>query len=119
LSTNQQSIRNTLTPKAKALRRNPTEAERKLWQRLRARQMEGVKFRRQQPIEDYIVDFVCLKKRLIIEVDGGQHAIERQRDMARDTCLNRNGFKVLRFWNHDVMKNLEGVLETIRKVCLE
>ena len=77
-----------------------------------------MKFRRQQPIESYIVDFVCFENRLIIEVDGGRHAVERQKDMVRDARLNRNGFKVLRFWNHDVMGNLEGVPETIRKACL-
>jgi very-short-patch-repair endonuclease len=112
-------MKTPLTSNAKALRRNATDAERILWQHLRAKHMEGVKFRRQQPIEGYIVDFVSFKKRLIIELDGGQHATDKQKDHVRDTCLIRNGFKVLRFWNNDVMKNLEGVLETIRKVCVE
>ena len=75
-------------------------------------------FRRQQPIEDYIVDFVSFETRLIVELDGGQHAVERQKDTERDRCLNDNGFTVLRFWNHEVLGNLDGVLAVIRRVCL-
>jgi len=77
------------------------------------------KFRRQQPIDGYIVDFVSFETRLIIELDGGQHAMNRQKDIKRDRCLTRNGFTVLRFWNHQILGNLNGVLETIRKACLK
>lgn len=108
----------SLISNAKILRRNATDAERILWRHLQAKQMEGVKFRRQQPIEGYIVDFVSFEKRLVIELDGGQHILNRDEDVVRDQCLNRNGFNVLRFWNHEVMQNREGVLETIRKACL-
>jgi len=108
----------SLTAYARSLRRNATEAEKHLWRHLRARQIEGVKFRRQQPIEGYIVDFAAFKLRLVIELDGGQHAASREKDLERDCCLNRNGFKVLRFWNHEVLGNLEGVLVRIRRACL-
>ena len=104
---------------AKNLRRKSTDAERLLWKCLRAKQLEGLKFRRQQPIGNYIVDFVCFEKQLVIEIDGGQHAIERTRDSERDTWLNAEGFKVLRFWNTDVLKNMEGVLDIIRTNCIE
>lgn len=90
-----------------------------LWQHLRSRQLEGLKFRRQQPIDNYIVDFVCLEKRIIIEVDGGQHAVEKEKDIERDNYLERNGFRVLRFWNNDVLTNIDGTLEVIRKNCLD
>ena len=80
--------------------------------------MEGFKFRRQEPIDNYIVDFVCFENRLIIEVDGGQHAAEKEKDIERDNYLMRNGFKVLRFWNNEVFTNIEGVLEVIRMNCL-
>lgn len=109
----------TLTSHAKALRRNATQAEKTLWQHLRARQVERIKFRRQQPIDGYIVDFVSFETRLIIELDGGQHAMNHQKDIKRDRCLTRNGFTVLRFWNHQILGNLNGVLETIRRACLK
>lgn len=101
-----------LTPLAKNLRRNMTDAERKLWSRLRAGQA-GVKFRRQQPIGPYIVDFVCLDRRLIVELDGGQHADAVEKDTARTQWLESQGFTVLRFWNNDIMSNIEGVWERI------
>jgi len=82
------------------------------------KQMEGLKFRRQQPIDSYIVDFVCFEKRIIIEVDGGQHAVEKNKDQERDSYLRQFGFKVLRFWNNDVLQNTSGVLEIIRRNCL-
>lgn len=78
--------------------------------------MEGVKFRRQQPIGKYVVDFVSFEKRVVIEVDGGQHSEEV--DKERDQWLNNEGFKVLRFWNNEVLKNTEGVFEVIRDRCL-
>ncbi len=77
--------------------------------------MEGVKFRRQQPIGKYVVDFVSFEKRVVIEVDGGQHSEEV--DKERDQWLNNEGFKVLRFWNNEVLKNTEGVFEVIRNTC--
>ena len=82
------------------------------------KQMEGLKFRRQQPIENYIVDFICFENRIIIEIDGGQHAAENDKDRERDSCLQQYGFKVLRFWNNEVLQNINGVLEIIRENCL-
>jgi very-short-patch-repair endonuclease len=105
-----------LTPLAKTLRKNQTEAEKLVWRQLRSKGLSGLKFRRQQPIGDYIVDFVCLEKKLIIEVDGGQHA-ENENDRKRDAWLQSEGFAVLRFWNNDVLGNLEGVMERIYQSC--
>jgi len=99
--------------RARNLRKNPTDAERLLWQKLRFWQMNGCKFRRQQPLGHYIVDFVCLEKRLIIEIDGGQHAENATYDSHRDTWLREQGFVLLRFWNNDVLKNIEGVMSVI------
>ena len=81
--------------------------------------MQGIKFRRQQPIENYIVDFVCFEKRIVVELDGGRHAINKEKDNKRDRFLTENGFKVLRFWDNEVFDNLEGVLEVIRNKCLQ
>ncbi|MBN1228092.1 MAG: endonuclease domain-containing protein [Deltaproteobacteria bacterium] len=89
-----------------------------LWRYLRAKQMEGLKFRRQQPIGRYIVDLACLEKKIIIEVDGGQHVVERRQDTERDEWLRSQGFKVLRFWNNEVLTNTQGVLEVVRINCL-
>ncbi|MBV8649918.1 MAG: DUF559 domain-containing protein [Alphaproteobacteria bacterium] len=102
------------TGRARALRRNSTDAEGKLWLHLRGRQLGGCKFVRQEPIGRYYADFVCRELRLIIEVDGGQHA-ENRYDDKRDTHLTALGYRVLRFWNTDVLTNVEGVLETILK----
>jgi very-short-patch-repair endonuclease len=102
---------------AKTLRKKSTDAENVLWKQLRRKQLEGLKFRRQQPIDNYVVDFVCFEKRIVIEVDGGQHSIGRDKDSERDNYLVINGFKVLRFWNNEVLQNIEGVLEMIRKSC--
>jgi very-short-patch-repair endonuclease len=92
--------------------------EKLLWSRLRSKQLQGVKFRRQQPIENFIVDFVSFEKRIVIELDGGQHKMNKEKDNERDRFLAENGFTVLRFWDNDVSENLEGVLEAIRKKCL-
>jgi very-short-patch-repair endonuclease len=100
------------TARARRLRREPTQAELKLWYRLRARALDDCKFVRQEPIGPYIVDFVCRERRLVIEVDGGQHATE-PRDKLRDQWLTARRYRVLRFWNNDVVGNMEGVLETI------
>jgi very-short-patch-repair endonuclease len=105
------------TEKAQELRKKSTDAERLLWRHLRAKQLEGLKFRRQEPIGDYIVDFVCFDRSLIVEVDGGQHLQEKAKDDERTRWLEGQGFKVLRFWNNDVMKNIEGVLRVIRDNC--
>jgi len=103
----------TLRQKAKALRNNMTDAEKRLWIELRRRRLLGCKFRRQQPLGSYIVDFVCLSERLIIELDGGQHARELAYDRCRDHWLTEQGFTVLRFWNNNVFENIEGVLQRI------
>ena len=102
---------------AKVLRKNFPDTERLLWKYLRAKQMEGCKFRRQEPVGSYIVDFICQEKRIVIEVDGGQHSPENKRDKERDKWLKGKGYKVLRFWNNEVLSNTEGVLEVIRD-CL-
>ena len=107
---------NPLTPLAKMLRKNQTEAEKLLWRGLRSKGLSGLKFRRQQPIGNYIVDFVCLDEMLIIEVDGGQHA-DDEGDLKRDSWLQKEGFRVLRFWNNDVLGNLDGVTEVILQYC--
>jgi very-short-patch-repair endonuclease len=103
---------------ARALRKQPTDAERALWHRLRGRQITGVKFRRQVPIGPYIVDFASFCPRIVIELDGGQHAEteHRERDATRDAWLGERGFRVLRFWDNDVMTNLEGVLSVLLEV---
>ena len=113
-------IGNRLTNISKALRKRGTDAENRLWFHLKGKQLEGIKFRRQEPIGKFIVDFVAYEKRLVIELDGGQHAEENDqaKDIQRDEWLNSQGFRVLRFWNNEVMQNLEGVLETIRANCL-
>jgi very-short-patch-repair endonuclease len=100
------------TGRARRLRRDETDAERRLWYRLRSRQIEGAKFVRQERIGPYVVDFACRERRLIVEVDGGQHATD-PRDAVRDQWLSDRGYRVLRFWNNDVLANTEGVLETI------
>ena len=100
------------TARARRLRRDATDAELKLWNRLRARTINGFKFVRQEPIGPYFVDFLCRQQRLIIEVDGGQHATDK-RDAVREQWLVARGYRVLRFWNNDVLGNIDGVLEVI------
>lgn len=103
---------------AKTLRKRLTDTEQVLWKYLRANQMEGLKFRRQEPIGNYIVDFICYEKRIIIEVDGGQHSVNKEKDNKRDKWFKEQGFKVLRFWDNEVLTNIEGVLEVLRDSCL-
>jgi very-short-patch-repair endonuclease len=98
--------------KAVGLRQHATKAERKLWAVLRGRQFSGFKFRRQHPIGKYIVDFACTKYHLVIEADGGQHA-DNFGDDERTRYLEDQGWRVIRFWNADILANLEGVLESI------
>ena len=100
--------------KAQTLRESQTNAEGLLWHYLRDKQLAGYKFRRQQPIGPYIVDFACMPKKLLIELDGGQHAEQHTYDKKRDEFLREKGYKVLRFWNNDVFENCFGVLESIR-----
>lgn len=103
--------------RARELRGSPTDAESKLWSRLRRRQLDGHRFRRQVPLGPYVIDFACFDVRLIVEVDGGQHAKETAiRDAARTAWLEGEGFRVLRFWNNEVLGNIDGVIETIRIV---
>ena len=96
------------------LRNDPTDAERLLWRHLKSRQIERCKFRRQHPYGDYILDFVCLERRVVVELDGSQHFDAAEYDQRRSRFLELAGFKVLRFWNNEVYGELEGVLEVIR-----
>jgi very-short-patch-repair endonuclease len=102
---------------ARRLRSNTTDAERKLWWHLRVLKRDGFHFRRQVLIDHMIVDFACFSARIVIEVDGGQHnlAAGLAADRLRDDHLRRQNFKVLRFWNNDVLGNIEGVMETVRE----
>jgi len=88
-----------------------------LWRHLRRKQLHGLKFRRQEQIGRFIADFVCYEHALIIEADGGQHAVEKEKDLKRTAWLNSQGFTVLRFWNNEILSNTEGVLEVIFKAC--
>jgi len=99
---------------ARALRHDMTDAERHLWNCLRQRQVSGCKFRRQVAVGPYIADFACLEKGLIVEVDGGRHCDSRT-DQRRDGFLRSQGFRVLRFWNHDVLANIDGVVWVIAR----
>ena len=101
------------TAKARLLRKNQTLAEAALWQRLRNRELCGHKFRRQVPVGPYVVDFLCKAARVIVEVDGGQHATQVHYDRARETYLQSHGYHVVRFWNNEVLANIDGVLESL------
>ena len=109
--------KSVLRQRARDLRKNSTDAEKHLWYYLRANRL-GFKFRRQVPIGQYIVDFICLEKRLIIELDGSQHMDNQTYDGARNNWLMAHGFKVLRFWNHDVFQQTSSVLEVIMAALL-
>jgi very-short-patch-repair endonuclease len=97
-------------PLARRLRLTPTDAEIRLWSRLRRRQLDGFRFRRQHPLGPYVVDFFCAEAKLVVEVDGGQHAED---DAARTRWIEARGYRVVRFWNNDVLANTDGVLRTI------
>ena len=101
--------------RARYLRRNQTEAERRLWLYLKDMKREGFHFRRQCPVGPYVADFLCYSARIIVEVDGGQHGMDAgiEHDRRRDEWFEKNGFRVLRYWNNDVLGNTEGVMETI------
>ncbi len=102
--------------KARQLRRDQTDAEQTLWARLRDRQLRGAKFRRQHPIGPFIADFCCPEGKVIVELDGGQHAEEIEADQKRSRFLEAQGYRVLRFWNHDILKDTNAVLERIAEV---
>jgi adenine-specific DNA-methyltransferase len=104
---------------ARDLRQQASDVEQALWQRLRNRQILNAKFRRQHPIPPYVVDFVCLDKKLIIEADGGQHAERQTYDERRTAFLEEQGFRVLRFWNNEVLIETETVLEVIFRALKE
>src|SRR5271163_4144954 len=106
------------TARARQLRGNPTDAEVRLWSKLRRKQLEGFRFRRQAPIGSYYVDFICLEKKLILEIDGGQHAVRQDTDAKRTRWLESEGYRVIRFWNNEVLGNLDGVLESIRRALM-
>lgn len=108
----------SLLNNAKKLRANMTDAEQALWYQLRAKRFENYKFRRQVPMEKYIADFVCFEPKLIIEVDGGQHAEHAAYDLKRDAFFKNQGFQVLRLWNNEVLGNMEGVLTVVLE-CLD
>jgi very-short-patch-repair endonuclease len=98
---------------ARTLRQQMTDAERLLWRHLRNRELGGWKFRRQYPVGPFIVDFICLEKNVVIEVDGGQHAENEELDLQRSAYLNKMGYQVLRFWNNQVLQETEAVLTAI------
>jgi very-short-patch-repair endonuclease len=105
--------------RGRELRAQMTDAEVRLWMRLREKQIGGHRFRRQVPVGQYIVDFLCKKAHLIIEVDGGQHLLDVARDEHRTAWLQSRGFRVLRFWDNDVLQQTDSVLESIRVALLE
>ena len=104
---------------ARALRKRLTDAERLLWGHLRDRRLGGWKFKRQYPVGPFIVDFICVEKNLVIEVDGGQHAENEEQDLERSAYLNKMGYRVCRFWNNQVLQETESVLEAIFAILAE
>ncbi len=107
------------TRRSRELRNNATRAERKLWAALSSRQLCGVRFNRQVVIRPYICDLVARSQKLVIEIDGGQHADQRDRDAARTAFLEARGYRVLRFWNNEVLDNIEGVVSRIESVLMD
>ncbi len=99
--------------KARSLRKNQTDAERRLWYHRRDHRLAGYKFRRQHPIGPFIVDFLCQEAWLIVELDGGQHALQLEEDRSRTAYLEKRGFRVVRFWNNQVLSEIESVLTVI------
>ena len=107
------------TNRARELRNNPTDAEAKLWQALSARKLSGARFNRQVKIKPFICDFVARTPKLVVEIDGGQHALSPGEDASRTRYLEGKGYRVIRFWNNDVLGNLEGVVAEIERVLAE
>ena len=114
----QDKARKRPTARSRDLRLNATEAERRLWARLSARQLAGTRFNRQLPIGPFICDFVSRAAKLVIEVDGGQHAAQEEADAQRTAYLRAQGYRVVRFWNNDVLENIDGVVETIERILI-
>ncbi len=108
-----------LLTRARVLRRQSSDAEKALWEHLRARRLNGYKFRRQVVIESYIVDFICVEAKLIIEADGGQHTEQKAYDALRTARLEYLGYRIIRFWNHEILGELDAVLERIFAVLME
>ena len=113
------TFRPRATRLAKRLRNNATDVERKLWQHLRGSQLNGLKFSRQMPIAGYVCDFLCRSARLVIELDGGQHGLQVEKDEARTRRIEAEGYRVIRFWNNDVNDALDGVLIQIAEALAE
>src|SRR5689334_16854123 len=109
----------SLLANARSLRAHATDAERCLWRHLRNRHLGAYRFRRQQPMAGYVVDFVCMRARLIVEIDGGQHADDLLHDLERTRDLARCGFRVIRFWNHEVLQQTDAVLESILEALIQ
>jgi very-short-patch-repair endonuclease len=107
------------TARSRELRLNATEAERKLWTQLSARKIAGIRFNRQFPIGPFICDFVSRSAKLVIEVDGGQHAVDVDKDQSRTAYLEAQGYRVIRFWNNDVLDRIEGVVSEIERVLAD
>ena len=107
------------TQRSRELRTNATESEKRLWAVLRNRRLAGVRFNRQVPIGPYICDFVARSAMLVIEVDGGQHVADAGRDLARTRFLTTHGYRVIRFWNNEVLENIEGVVTVISQVLAD
>ena len=105
--------------RARTLRQSMTEAERRVWQIMRSHQMQGRRFRRQVPIGRYIADFICHEARLIVEIDGGQHDRSSPYEAERIGFLQNEGYRVLRFWNHEVLANLDGVHAAIARELVD
>ncbi|MGZ0070611.1 endonuclease domain-containing protein [Sphingobium limneticum] len=110
-------VRRQISPHAARLRRNTTDVEQKFWMVLRNRQLDGFKFRRQTTIGPFIVDFLCVERRLIIELDGGQH--DEDRDVARSKWLQAQGYRLLRIWNHEATENFDGAIEAVRLALIQ
>ncbi len=109
----------SIKQRARELQRSQTEAERVFWNHVRGRRLSGFKLRRQHPIVPFVVDFVCLDRRLIIELDGGQHAEDVEEDQKGSVFLESQGYRILRFWNTEVFEKMEGVLQTVLTVLNE
>ena len=107
------------TARSRELRLNATPAERALWVQLSARKVAGIRFNRQFPIGPFICDFVSRTARLVVEVDGGQHAVDVAKDEARTAYLEARGYRVIRFWNNDVLERIEGVVSEIERVLAD